>query len=212
MNFQIDWNLPSIEKVKALLLVAHPDDETIFCGGTMLTYPEWEWIVVCVTEGGGNAPREEFENAIKYFKNEKVNVASYCWLGQRKLRKGMTDKEKLALKLEWKNLIQKQSFSPNIVFSHNEQGEYGNEDHKLLNKISNELFSNTWEFICPGATNCSQPYRSRVNAVPLIKEIIERKTKIFNHCYQTQLYNWRGDLWCVMLYEFKIGPEIFTSD
>jgi LmbE family N-acetylglucosaminyl deacetylase len=31
------------------LIVAHPDDETLWAGGTILTHPEWNWFVVCMT-------------------------------------------------------------------------------------------------------------------------------------------------------------------
>lgn len=35
--------------MKALVVVAHPDDEIIFLGGYMLKNPEWNWTVVSVT-------------------------------------------------------------------------------------------------------------------------------------------------------------------
>lgn len=29
----MDWKITSTDNVRALILIAHPDDETIFCGG-----------------------------------------------------------------------------------------------------------------------------------------------------------------------------------
>lgn len=34
------------QPVTAALVVAHPDDETIWAGGTVLVHPEWKWTVV----------------------------------------------------------------------------------------------------------------------------------------------------------------------
>ena len=67
----MDWNILSKSDTSALLLVAHPDDETIFCGGTMLYYPKCKWQVVCMTEGEGNAAYEEFEKKLKEFDLDK---------------------------------------------------------------------------------------------------------------------------------------------
>ena len=203
MNFKIDWNLPSIEKVKALLIVAHPDDETIFCGGTMITYPEWEWTVISMT----NYDRSyEFKEAIESFKRLGVNIISYKILGQKDIpqNRKATKEERLA----WIETIKAQNFSPDITFTHNEMGEYGHSAHILLNELVYELsLNNVWEFIYPKS---SQSYKKNVNEVHLNKKILEEKRLTFCY-YKSQSYIWKifKDL---MLYEFKTGPEIFTSD
>jgi hypothetical protein len=208
----VNWGIKSKNSIKSLLVVAHPDDETIFCGGTMLYFPKWKWQVVYMTKGNGNAPNEEFEKAMLAFKKNGVDITSYKSLGQEKLKKGASEEEKTTLESKWKEALDKQGFSPDIIFTHNEKGEYGHEDHKLLNKVVREYSSNVWEFICPGASNCSQPYKERIKVVPLTGEILKTKTSIFNNNYTSQLYNWRGDLNRVFWYEFKTGPEIFTSE
>ena len=52
---------------KAAVVVAHPDDECLWYGGTVATNPDVEWHIVCVTDGGegrqGQTRREEFESA-----------------------------------------------------------------------------------------------------------------------------------------------------
>ena len=47
------------QPVTAALVVAHPDDETIWAGGTVLMHPDWQWTVVslCRTTDRDRAPR-----------------------------------------------------------------------------------------------------------------------------------------------------------
>ncbi len=210
---QNDWKVPGPTNVNVLLLVAHPDDETIFCGGTMLTYPNWNWTVACLTHSlESQSPysqvrSQQFHQAMETFKQQGVHI-TYRDLGQDDKDKDITENDLS----RWREPIKALNLSPDIVLSHNTRGEYGHEQHIAVNKIVNELFSNVWEFICPSARNVSpQPFRSVINTVPLSGEILEKKTAIFNHCYPSELNIWR-EMNDLMLYEFKTGPEIFTSD
>lgn len=204
----MDWKLQSQEHVRALVLVAHPDDETIFCGGTMLCYPDWEWTVVCVTMQLNTPRPQEFRHAMDMFRGYGVNITSNLILEQRDEGQDLSDEEVTT----WKTKIKELSQTPGIVFTHNTEGEYGHPHHKSLNRIVHELFSNVWEFICPGAINVApQPFKSKNNLVPQSQDILNKKTEIFNRSYTTQLACWK-ELPDIMQYEFRTGPEIFTSD
>jgi len=45
--------------LRAAVVVAHPDDETLWCGGTILAHRDWEWTVVslCRANDPDRAPR-----------------------------------------------------------------------------------------------------------------------------------------------------------
>jgi LmbE family N-acetylglucosaminyl deacetylase len=40
------------EPLRAAVVVAHPDDETLWCGGTILAHPDWRWTVVSLCRAG----------------------------------------------------------------------------------------------------------------------------------------------------------------
>lgn len=204
----MDWRLQSQEHIKALVLVAHPDDETIFCGGTMLRNPDWEWAVVCVTMQLSTPRLQEFRHAMDMFRGYGVNITSNQTLEQKDEGQELSAEEAEVWKVKIRDLPQ----APDIVFTHNTEGEYGHPHHRSLNRIVHELFQNVWEFICPGAVNVTpQPFKATSNLMPLSQDILNKKTEIFNRSYTTQLNCWR-ELPDIMQYEFRTGPEIFTSD
>ena len=52
------------------LIVAHPDDETLWAGGTLLSHPEWECFVVCLCRGSDNNRNPKFYKALKFLNAE----------------------------------------------------------------------------------------------------------------------------------------------
>lgn len=51
-------------ELRALVVVAHPDDETLWVGGTMLMFPDWSWKVVSLCRGKDRDRRPRFFNAM----------------------------------------------------------------------------------------------------------------------------------------------------
>jgi len=49
------------------VIVAHPDDETLWAGGTMLTHPECKWTVITLCRGGDQDRAAKFFRAIEEF-------------------------------------------------------------------------------------------------------------------------------------------------
>lgn len=50
---------------RALVIVAHPDDETLWGGGTILMHPEWSWQVISLCRGDDSERRPRFFDAMQ---------------------------------------------------------------------------------------------------------------------------------------------------
>ncbi len=48
-----------------LLIVAHPDDETLWAGGTILLHPEWKCYVISICRGGDAERAQRFRKALE---------------------------------------------------------------------------------------------------------------------------------------------------
>lgn len=200
-------NWPSSDsKVTVLLIVAHPDDDTIFCGGTILSHPNWNWNIVCVTTQPGRS--QEFRTAMEMYKSFGVNISFYRILEKPDENQDLTPE----VYEEWSDSINILNLKPDFVITHNEMGEYGHKHHVAISKMVRELFLNVWEFVYPGDVNITpQPRKSKVIEVTLDPNLLEKKKQIFNDSYRSQIYVWQN-LQTIMEYEFGSGPEVFISD
>lgn len=119
---QIDLN-----DCQKLMIVAHPDDETIWGGNHLL---KGHYLVVCLTNGNNPTRRKEFMKIMKETHNQglifdypdKKNGKRDSWVHV----KGSIEKDVayLSHKKKWK-----------YVVSHNPLGEYGHIHHRLTSQI-----------------------------------------------------------------------------
>ncbi|WP_410514553.1 PIG-L family deacetylase [Paenibacillus sp. BR2-3] len=106
-----------------LMVVAHPDDESIFGGAALLS--ERGWKVICLTNREDETRSEEFHRAMK-----RVGAAYEIW-NYPDLYDGSFDPGQLGKDLE--KVIHKHRFGR--IVTHNLGGEYGHSQHKSLSKI-----------------------------------------------------------------------------
>lgn len=110
-----------------LMIVAHPDDETLWGGMHLL---DGEYFVVCITNGNNSVRREEFYNILKESGNDGI-ILSYPdkVLGRRDSWENVrayieSDVEKIIKSKKW-----------DMVVTHNPAGEYGHIHHKMTSSI-----------------------------------------------------------------------------
>jgi LmbE family N-acetylglucosaminyl deacetylase len=107
----------------SLVVVAHPDDETLFFAGKILSQPKKNWHVVCVTDGNadgmGAKRHQDFKNACRALGAKKVSFLE------------LPDKfdQRLNLSLIENHL---ETINQNIkeVYTHGPIGEYGHPHHQ----------------------------------------------------------------------------------
>lgn len=179
--------LCDIPEPTALLVVAHPDDEIIFAGGLILGSRETRWTVVCCTDEGDQARQDEFLCACRFLAQQSGDHIEPVFLGLVPQHDSHIEYLALAEALK--------PYAPgyDIVFTHNGQGEYGHEYHKLVHRCVIDFVNNpnTWLFISPGSRNVNQeelrstePHGNVV--LNLSPEIRRLKVQAFQECHVTQ--------------------------
>ncbi len=120
-----------LENYKKLMIVAHPDDETIWGGVHLL---EDDYLVVCITNGKNEIRSNEFFQALSH-SGDKGLILDYPdkTYGERDDWSHVYDKIERDLSL----LLDYQAWE--LVVTHNPQGEYGHAHHIMTNEMVTNL-------------------------------------------------------------------------
>jgi LmbE family N-acetylglucosaminyl deacetylase len=97
------------------LIVAHPDDETLWAGGMLLRHPHWCWFVVCLSRKNdpGRAPR--FARALR-------DYGAHGIMGDLDDGPEQTPLSAQVVESTLRALLPERSFD--LVLTHNPTGEY----------------------------------------------------------------------------------------
>lgn len=157
-----------------LLVVAHPDDETIFCAGLLQVYRRRPWKVICVTDGNadgqGEVRKQDFFTACKDLKIKHFEMWDFP--------------DRFNTRLDVKNLEERlRAEEPSEVFTHGVLGEYGHPHHQDVCLATHRAFKPklpVWSI----AYNC---FAEKTFRLP--RKAYERKCKILAHVYFSQTKN-----------------------
>ena len=97
------------------IIVAHPDDETLWAGGTILSHPFWKCFIVCLSRGSDSDRAPRFHNALKVLNSEGLMGD----IDDGPEQKPLTENE---IEHAILDLIPPMHFD--LVISHNPSGEY----------------------------------------------------------------------------------------
>ena len=106
----------SKKKSKAVaVIVAHPDDETLWAGGTILSHPSWHWFIVCLCRGSDKDRAPRFLRTMQILGSEGI-------MGD--LDDGPEQQPLDEIELESAILQLLPSMHFDLIISHNPDGEY----------------------------------------------------------------------------------------
>jgi LmbE family N-acetylglucosaminyl deacetylase len=97
------------------IIVAHPDDETLWAGGTILNHPYWKFFIVCLTRINDKDRAPRFYKALQVLKAEGI-------MGD--LDDGPEQKPLAEIEVERTILQLLPSKHYDLIITHNPAGEY----------------------------------------------------------------------------------------
>jgi LmbE family N-acetylglucosaminyl deacetylase len=185
-------------KKTVVVIVAHPDDETLWAGGTILSHPSCHWFIVSVCRGSDTDRAPKFHKALNVF-NAKGIMGD---LDDEPEQKPLKPKnlEKLIL-----SLLPIKHYD--MIITHSPVGEYtrhirheeiGEAVLKLWN--SNQIAANQfWAFAYEDGNKkyLPRPIEKAPISDVLTQQIWKKKYKIM-----TELYGFEKDSW-----EAKTTPK-----
>jgi LmbE family N-acetylglucosaminyl deacetylase len=116
---------------KALAVVAHPDDETIWMGGTIMLNPSVKWTILCLTRASDADRAPKFARICRIFgaKGAMADLDDEDGLSQVESR----------MAIERIVASQTRGQSYDYLFTHGENGEYGHKRHKETHRAVRSL-------------------------------------------------------------------------
>ena len=206
-------NEKSIESV--LIIVAHPDDETLWAGGTILIHPEWRCFVISLCRGSDKDRAFRFHNALKVLNAQGVIADLNDGPTQDPLNVSELDKTIL-------ELLPTQSFD--LMITHNPKGEYTRHlRHEEVSKAVIQLWNankiaarELWTFAYEdsGKAYFPRPMKTVDLHFQLPEKILEKKYQLITETYGFEESSWEAKT-CPKTEAFfryqKLAPFEITS-
>jgi LmbE family N-acetylglucosaminyl deacetylase len=181
------------KKLKVAVVVAHPDDETLWCGGTILNHPEWDCVIVCLCRASDPDRSPKFHNVLNILGAGGVMGDLDDGPDQFPLPVELVEKAIMQLIPETRY---------DLIISHDLVGEYTRHlRHEEISKAiillwnKGEIFADElWTFAYEDGNKqyLPQPIKENTSVNLLSKEIWELKYHIITDEYGYDATSWEA--------------------
>jgi hypothetical protein len=173
------------------VIVAHPDDETLWAGGTILNHPNNEWVVVCLCRASDCERALRFKNAMKILNVEGI-------MGDLDDGPDQLPLDQKVLETEILRLLPAIQYE--LIITHNTRGEYTRHTrHEEVNKAvvnlwykqkiqTNELWTFAYE-------DGNKSYFPKAIESASIFEVLSENIWQIKYDLITKTYGFSNDSW-----------------
>jgi len=120
-----------LENLKAAVIVAHPDDETIWMGGTILAHPKIQWTIISLARAYDRDRAPKFRRVLKHYNAPGV-ISDLEDEGEMKFSETFREVEK-----RLHRILRDRRFT--YLFTHGYNGEYGHAHHRAVHQVVKKL-------------------------------------------------------------------------
>ena len=173
------------------VIIAHPDDETLWAGGTILSHPSWECFIVCLCRGSDKDRAEKFYKTLKILNSEGIMGDLDDGPEQNPLNTKEVEHAIL-------DLLPPKHFD--LIITHNPTGEYTRHiRHEEVSKAVIELWNavkisanELWTFAYEDGNK--EYYPKPVKEAPIYRVLTDR-IWLRKYSIMTEIYGFEKNSW-----------------
>jgi len=176
---------------RAAVVVAHPDDETLWCGGYILTHPEFQWRIVTLCRAVDSDRAPKFRQALRRYGAEGTMAD---------LDDGPEQTPLPAAQIQETTALLLAGSSYSLILTHGPQGEYTrHRRHEECCQSVVELWRSggidtrrLWLFAYEDG---GQAYLPRVREDADRRDVLKAEVWLEKHRLITEVYGFARDSW-----------------